>query len=103
MIPLKTPTEYARLAYKKAITARVASFLHQQFLGDEMSDPVEVLTSDEVFPADAVVPPEEIQAFIEELSDKEASLSSQLRRFSLVKDTKNEPRQQRAVGKRRVR
>lgn len=91
MTPLKTNPAYAHLAYRKAITLRVASFLHRQFLGDERTTAVEVLTSDEVFPADAVVPLEEIQKYIESLMEEEASLTLQLGRFALTEEVRNEP------------
>jgi hypothetical protein len=55
MNPLKTNPAYAHLAYRKAITKRLAVYLHRSFLGDELGEPLEIIVSDEVFPVDQLV------------------------------------------------
>jgi arylsulfatase A-like enzyme len=82
--PLRTNPAFAHLAYEKAITTRIKVFLRRTYLGDEQSKPRETLVCEEVFPIDAHIPQESIQHYIEQLSEKEADLDRQLKRFELV-------------------
>lgn len=82
--PLRTNPAYAHLAYKKAILRRTIVFLRRTFVGDELTDPRETLVCEEVFPVDSNVPQEEIQHYIENLTDEEAEIQRQLSKFQLV-------------------
>lgn len=82
--PLLTHPGYARLAYEKSIIQREIVFLRRTFVGDELSDPREVLVCDEVFQRDQRVPQEEIQRRIEKLVEESAGLDIELRKFELV-------------------
>jgi len=82
--PLRTNPVYAHLAYRKAILTRAAVFIRRTYLGDELTDPKEVLVCEDVFPQDAQIPQEEFQHYLEHLNEEIADVSRQLSRFQLV-------------------
>jgi hypothetical protein len=81
--PSRTNPEYAQLAYRKAIIRWTNRVLRQTFLGDEMSEPKETLTSDEVFAVDSRVPQEAIQDYLDTLSAETAEIDRALGSFKL--------------------
>jgi hypothetical protein len=100
--PLRTNPAYAHLAYQKSIKNREIVFLRRTYLGDEVTDPREVLVCEEVFPQDSKVPQEAIQHRIEELTEEVAALEIELRRFELVPRNgqgHNEQKRQKDSGK----
>lgn len=56
-------------------------------MGDELTDPREVLICEEVFQQDQKVPQEEVQHHIESLTEESAQLDTELRKFELVSRT----------------
>lgn len=82
--PLRTNSAYAHLAYQKSIIRREIIFLRRTFVGDELSDPREVLICEEVFQQDQKVPQEAVQHRIEELTEEAARLDLELHKFQLV-------------------
>lgn len=82
--PSRTNPAYAHLAYQKAITTRVITFLRRTFIGDELTDPRETLVCEEVFQQDQKVPQEEVMHFIQSLTEKSSELDLELRQFQLV-------------------
>lgn len=94
--PLRTNPAYAHLAYQKAINTRVITFLRRTFIGDELTDPREILVCEEVFQQDQKVPQEEVMHFIQRLVEKNAQLDVELRRFQLISPTQQGRHEQRA-------
>lgn len=92
--PLRTNPEFAYLAYRKTIINRTIVFLRRQFLPDEQSQPREVLVCEEVFPVDSHTPPEEVQSYIEHLTEEVAELDRQIRGFEFVPPPKREQHEQ---------
>lgn len=86
--PLRTNPAYAHLAYQKALANRVIGFLRRTYVGDELTDPREILVCEDVFQQDQQVPQEEVVHFIEKLTEQVASLEMELRRFQLVSPTR---------------
>lgn len=82
--PLRTNPAFAHLAYRKTIITRTLTFLRRTYLGDEISEPKETLICEEVFPTDSHVPQEEIQHYMESLTDEAAQIEVELSRFRLV-------------------
>lgn len=82
--PLRTNPVFAHLAYRKTIIQRTLIFLRRTYLGDEISEPKEVLICEDVFPTDSHVPQEEIQHYMESLTDEAAQIQVELNKFRLV-------------------
>ena len=97
--PLKTNPAYAHLAYQKAITTRVITFLRRNFIGDELTDPREILVCEDVFQQDQKVPQEEVMHFIQRLVEKNAQLDVELKRFQLVAPTQQQGRHEQRATK----
>lgn len=82
--PLRTNPAYAHLAYRKAILNRTITFIRRTYLGDELTDPKEVLICEEVFPQDAQIPQEAFQHYLEELNEEAAAINVELSKFQLI-------------------
>jgi hypothetical protein len=89
--PLRTNPAYAHLAYQKSLINKTILYLRRTFLGDEISDPREILVCEEVFQQDQQVPQEAVQHYIEKLTEEAAGLDVELRRFQLVAPINSPP------------
>jgi len=101
--PIRTNPVYAHLAYQKTINTRLITFLRRTFIGDEITDPREVLVCGEVFQQDQRVPQEEVMYAIQELTQKNANLDLELKKFQLVapiQRTQHEQKRAKGNGKR---
>lgn len=98
--PLRTNPAYAHLAYQKAINTRLITFLRRTYIGDELTSPREILVCEEVFQQDQKVPQEEVMHRIQELTQKNADLDLELRKFQLVSpiQQRNQHEQKRPKG-----
>jgi hypothetical protein len=97
-LPLRTNPSFAYLAYRKTIINRTIVFLRRQYLPDEQSQPREVLVCEEVFPVDSHTPPEEVQNYIEHLTEEVAELDRQIRGFEFVSPKQGQHEQKKQKG-----
>lgn len=80
----KTNPAYAHLAYRRSILRAAVALLQQKYTPINGEDPERIIC-EEVFQADAEVPEEEINQFVEELQEKEAFLGLEMKRFEFVR------------------
>jgi hypothetical protein len=96
----KTNPQYAAIAYRRTLLHNVITYLKRNYVGLD-SDPKDQLICEEVFHVDRVVPPEEIDEFIEELENEEESLRLELGRFEFTRKSDEQRKNKTQRGKKR--
>jgi hypothetical protein len=100
---MRTNEAYAVLAYRKSVIQYISAQLRRKFIAAAGSEPQETLTCEDVFPADAQVPQEEIVEYVMELEREEADLDLEMSKFEFARKPDETRQRQRQSSRKKAR